>query len=547
MDKLIYVSAAMLVLVITAAVYIDYSITSPPKTHVRMQAEGGEAYPRTLGIDPRMLYPSIVEANRTLATLYSENNRPVYIPSWIYIYPPSLALSVEKQVEPPRTSTQGEGVLLETKDEIYIRVPSVTAVVNDRCIYKVRISEETPYGPMSQEVLYANCSDAVLRIKPVEMEESIPSTPLDKYISQAKKSLGSQYKLYTAVPVRDKAFLDSMMKYIVRTNEGSLKSIVENILNYIRSNTRYERTAFSLDAPARSLLLEGKGDCFKASLAFTNMLRYLGIPARPVTGYYISGYTPAGTGYKADITAKNLHMWVEVYSGDNWIPVDPTPPARPLYTPSASQSPVSPLEAGIAQEGGKEVGGQQASQQAVPTISGTDISESSLTKPISQILGSTASNTQRTPVPEDKQHRRIKAGYYSVAIIIVAAAALLIAAEHVRREQEAAIVAGIGEPASPLKRISRAKSLLKEHLVKEALREAYMALRDVLREHIPVMPSDTAREVLLVKLPVAIGQAFPHTLVELLERVLYGGKPADRDEAEEWLREAERIAERLAG
>ena len=70
------------------------------------------------------------------------------------------------------------------------------------------------------------------------------------------------------------------------------------------------------------------GHCALYATTMCLALRYMGIPARYVTGFTIGGdeCEKTGAGYSYTILEKDLHAWVEVYYDDvGWIPYDPTP------------------------------------------------------------------------------------------------------------------------------------------------------------------------------------------------------------------------------
>ena len=65
-----------------------------------------------------------------------------------------------------------------------------------------------------------------------------------------------------------------------------------------------------------------RGYCVHFASATVLLMRALGIPARYVTGYAVSG----AAGESRLVTEDNAHAWVEYYvSGVGWVPVDPTP------------------------------------------------------------------------------------------------------------------------------------------------------------------------------------------------------------------------------
>ena len=72
------------------------------------------------------------------------------------------------------------------------------------------------------------------------------------------------------------------------------------------------------------------GHCALYATTMCLALRYLGVPARYVTGFTVGGsgsdHERTGDGYSYTLLEKDLHAWVEVYFDDvGWIPYDPTP------------------------------------------------------------------------------------------------------------------------------------------------------------------------------------------------------------------------------
>ncbi len=74
-----------------------------------------------------------------------------------------------------------------------------------------------------------------------------------------------------------------------------------------------------------------EGYCVHFATAGVLALRYLGIPARYVTGYVVSPSdfsSDDGNTYTAVITGKQAHAWAEIYlDGMGWVPVEMTPGA----------------------------------------------------------------------------------------------------------------------------------------------------------------------------------------------------------------------------
>lgn len=91
--------------------------------------------------------------------------------------------------------------------------------------------------------------------------------------------------------------------------------------NDYRYNINFDAYPSGID-PVVSFMTRGEGICNNFATAAVLMYRYLGVPARFVTGY---GTQSRGSGYTNSVTARTAHAWVEVYHKDvGWIKVDPT-------------------------------------------------------------------------------------------------------------------------------------------------------------------------------------------------------------------------------
>ena len=63
------------------------------------------------------------------------------------------------------------------------------------------------------------------------------------------------------------------------------------------------------------------GYCVHFATAAAVLLRYYGVPARYVTGYFVS----ASGGQWTAVTEDDAHAWVEYYNGTDWCVLEPTP------------------------------------------------------------------------------------------------------------------------------------------------------------------------------------------------------------------------------
>ena len=92
-------------------------------------------------------------------------------------------------------------------------------------------------------------------------------------------------------------------------------------------NRRLEKAYGVSRDRATEVLALGKGDCTEHALLFTAIARAAGIPAQQVHGLVFARYDDG-------VPALYWHAWVEVKSGEEWIPLDPTfdqPVADPTH------------------------------------------------------------------------------------------------------------------------------------------------------------------------------------------------------------------------
>lgn len=134
---------------------------------------------------------------------------------------------------------------------------------------------------------------------------------------------------------RIKPFVKNLKREIPLLNDSSLYenryNIALGICDYFKKNFSYSLTVDNGDDPLSGFLYDtNEGHCALFASAMTLALRELGIPARYVTGYVVSGdYVPVEDGYEYIVREKNLHAWVEVYFRNvGWLPFDPTASVR---------------------------------------------------------------------------------------------------------------------------------------------------------------------------------------------------------------------------
>ncbi|MCM1190835.1 MAG: transglutaminaseTgpA domain-containing protein [Acetatifactor muris] len=119
---------------------------------------------------------------------------------------------------------------------------------------------------------------------------------------------------------------------------GSVYDSVEDVLTYLTGNAVYNldvpNTPGGKDFVEYFLFESGEGYCAHFASSAVLMLRYLGVPARYVTGYAASpgAFSRNAEGdYSAVILDRQAHAWAEVYlDGIGWIPIEMTPGAAPF-------------------------------------------------------------------------------------------------------------------------------------------------------------------------------------------------------------------------
>ena len=112
----------------------------------------------------------------------------------------------------------------------------------------------------------------------------------------------------------------------------SLSQICQFIRNWLEENLVYDENVKTLngdlDFLQYTLEKSGSGYSVHYATAATLMLRYFGVPARYVEGYYLSA--EEAVAYKADqpiiLTEENAHAWAEYYlPGVGFVPFEVTP------------------------------------------------------------------------------------------------------------------------------------------------------------------------------------------------------------------------------
>lgn len=142
----------------------------------------------------------------------------------------------------------------------------------------------------------------------------------DKYVDFVKQN-------YLQVPDTMKQLFDEIFpEYLFLSTD--VNEVTTFIQNYLKENAEYTltpgRTPDNKDFVEYFLKENKRGYCVHFATTATLMLRYFGIPARYVTGYYLPSYEISfGLG---NIQDNDAHAWVEIFdSKRGWTPVEFTP------------------------------------------------------------------------------------------------------------------------------------------------------------------------------------------------------------------------------
>ncbi|MCU4389995.1 DUF3488 and transglutaminase-like domain-containing protein [Acinetobacter courvalinii] len=108
-------------------------------------------------------------------------------------------------------------------------------------------------------------------------------------------------------------------------NQRQPEKYLQSVLSWYRKNGfSYTLTPGTLsgDRIDQFLFSSRKGFCEHYASSFVMMMRYVGIPARVVTGYQGGQWAPDGQSW--EVRQLDAHAWSEVYLDGKWQRVDPT-------------------------------------------------------------------------------------------------------------------------------------------------------------------------------------------------------------------------------
>ena len=227
----------------------------------------------------------------------------------------------------------------------------------------IALADKGKINSMETTVLYQNGSFADMLedyYLPYYRESYFASLPVsyEDYLSYSKAYKNYVYDYYTAVPDEERRTIVNLLwrsefntdefdriSYNAGNDMLSRAMLAEFLEEYFTSGIyQYSLSADNFtgsESPLYTFLFDTKtGHCAMYASSMCLLLRYMGVPARYVTGFTVGGdnCTETSDGYKYTVLQKNLHAWVEVYYDDiGWIPYDPTP-SRDRRPGEASES-----------------------------------------------------------------------------------------------------------------------------------------------------------------------------------------------------------------
>jgi hypothetical protein len=124
------------------------------------------------------------------------------------------------------------------------------------------------------------------------------------------------------------------------------RQAAERLESYLRDSPEFSYSLdlsiedASVDPVVDFLFNRRRGHCEYYASALTLMLRCVGIPARMVSGFKGGQINPQ-TG-RFEVRQLHAHAWTEAFVDDEWVPLDPTPPARDASVAALQQQSTTP-------------------------------------------------------------------------------------------------------------------------------------------------------------------------------------------------------------
>ncbi len=143
--------------------------------------------------------------------------------------------------------------------------------------------------------------------------ETLPKDALPVQALVGQKSLETYLQGDALMPVFD-ASIQKKSKEIIG-NESNLWKRALLIQDYVYKNL--EKVPTVSIPNALEVLQSGKGDCNEHAVLYTTLARAAGVPTRTVVGLVYTDRFSKDIGFY-------YHAWVEVFTGKDWVSLDPT-------------------------------------------------------------------------------------------------------------------------------------------------------------------------------------------------------------------------------
>lgn len=164
----------------------------------------------------------------------------------------------------------------------------------------------------------------------IELSNNQKKTEISNYITNESAYRDFVYSNYLDIPETAEAAISYHLKD--ESSALTFTEIIETILDYLENNIEYDESVVTnnggTDFIKYFLDSSKRGYSVHYATAATVMLRYFGVPARYVEGYFISAEEAANYGENAEIIIdeSHAHAWAEYYlDGVGWIPFEVTP------------------------------------------------------------------------------------------------------------------------------------------------------------------------------------------------------------------------------
>lgn len=183
-----------------------------------------------------------------------------------------------------------------------------------------------PYRPVELPENAQTQTDAYVCNRLQSTEYTVHYATSASATEQSERYRALVYAQYTQLPDAVRATLAELPAVQSLTTQSyDAHSCAEAVRMLVQTDKSYSlntaRMPSGEDFVCWFLTQSETGYCVHFASAAAVLLRWCGIPARYVTGYYVS----AKQGQWTAVTEDDAHAWVEYYDGTQWCVLDPTP------------------------------------------------------------------------------------------------------------------------------------------------------------------------------------------------------------------------------